>query len=88
MFVKHVNFLVKWRYGQKRDKRLRKIPHKSVCYSCGIHGETGISYGIDKPILILKDKNVSLGGLPSYLAKSKPTIQLEFDPNDLHDCQP
>jgi hypothetical protein len=59
-----------------------------VCYSCGIHGETGISYGIDKPILILKDKNVSLGGLPSYLAKSKPTIQLEFDPNDLHDCQP
>ena len=35
----------------------------------------------------MKDKNVSLGGLPSYLAKSKPTIQLEFDPNDLHDLK-
>jgi hypothetical protein len=52
-----------------------------------IHGETGISYGLDKPILILKDRNVSLGGLPSYLAKSNPTIQLEFDPNDLHDLK-
>jgi hypothetical protein len=81
---------------RKGIKGLERYPTKvcailagfMVCYSCGIHGETGISYGIDKPILILKDKNVSLGGLPSYLAKSKPTIQLEFDPNDLHDCQP
>jgi hypothetical protein len=31
-----------------------------------IHAESGISYGLDKPILILKDKNVSLGGLPYY----------------------
>jgi hypothetical protein len=37
-----------------------------------IHGETGISYGLDKLILILKDKNVSLEGLPSYLAKGNP----------------
>jgi hypothetical protein len=34
--------------------------------------------------LILKDKNVSLGGLPSYL---DPRTQLEFDSLDLDDLK-
>jgi len=32
-----------------------------------LHGEVGMAFGIDKPLLILKDKRVSLGGLPGYL---------------------
>jgi len=35
------------------------------------HGEVGIAFGIDKPLLILKDKRTSLGGLPSYLTSLK-----------------
>jgi hypothetical protein len=37
--------------------------------------------------LILKDKNVSLGGLPYYLVKSNPQIQLELDPDNLYDLK-
>jgi len=42
------------------------------------HGEVGMAFGVDKPLLILKDKRVSLGGLPSYL--SPPYPFQEFDP--------
>lgn len=44
------------------------------------HDEVGIAFGIDKPLLILKDRRVSLGGLPSYLSESKQTPTVEFDP--------
>jgi len=47
------------------------------------HDEVGIAFGIDKPLLILKDRRVSLGGLPSYLEKSEQVPTLEFDPNNL-----
>jgi hypothetical protein len=35
-----------------------------------IHAETGIAYGFNKPLHILKDNCVSIGGLPSYLTIS------------------
>jgi hypothetical protein len=45
-----------------------------------LHGEVGIAFGVDKPLLILKDRKVSMGGLPSYLAELKRTLIIEFDP--------
>ena len=44
-----------------------------------IHGESGIAYGIDKPMLILRDRSVSLGGVPSYLVSLGQSVELEFD---------
>jgi hypothetical protein len=52
------------------------------------HGECGIAFGIDKPLLILKDKRVVLGGLPSYLADTKPIPLLEFDTYNLPELTP
>lgn len=52
-----------------------------------LHGEVGIAFGIDKPILILKDRRVSLGGLPSYLANLKQTPIAEFDPYNLDELR-
>lgn len=49
-----------------------------------LHGESAIAYVKRKPILILKDKSVLLGGLPSYL---NPQRQLEFDSLDLNDLK-
>jgi len=47
-----------------------------------LHSEVGIAFGVDKPLLLLKDRRVSLGGLPSYLrGVSYPII--EFDPSAL-----
>ena len=51
------------------------------------HNEVGIAFGIDKPLLILKDKGVSLGGLPSYLAELKQTPLIEFDPYNLDELR-
>ena len=50
-----------------------------------VHDEVGISFGIDddKPLLILKDKEVSIGGLPSYLAEIEQIPLIEFDPYNL-----
>lgn len=45
-----------------------------------LHNEVGIAFGIDKPLLILKDKRVSLRGLPSYLLNLKQEPVVEFDP--------
>ena len=50
-----------------------------------LHGEVGIAYGKDKPLLILKDKRVSLGGLPSYLAELDRLPLIEFDPYNLNE---
>jgi hypothetical protein len=49
-----------------------------------LHGETGMAFARQKPILILKDRDVNLGGLPSYLP---PNTQLEFDPYNLNDLK-
>ena len=43
-----------------------------------------MAFARQKPILILKDRNVNLGGLPSYLP---PNTQLEFDPYNLNDLK-
>lgn len=40
-----------------------------------LHGEVGIAFGVDKPILILRDYEVQLGGLPSSI----PSWQIPFD---------
>ena len=52
------------------------------------HDEFGIAFGIHKPLLILKDKGVSLGGLPSYLAEQKYPPVIEFDPYNLDELRP
>ncbi len=49
-----------------------------------LHNETGIAFGLNKPLLILKERNISLGGLPSYL-KTIPII--EFDPYNLNELK-
>jgi len=51
------------------------------------HGEVGIAFGIDKPLLILKDKRTSLGGLPSYLTNLKQAPIIEFDPYNLDELR-
>ena len=48
-----------------------------------IHAETGIAYGFNKPLLILKDNRVNIGGLPSYLTISNPKLELPFDASNL-----
>lgn len=52
-----------------------------------IHNEVGIAFGIDKPLLILKDKGVSLGGLPSYLDEIEQAPLIEFDPYNLDELK-
>jgi hypothetical protein len=51
------------------------------------HGEVGLAFGVDKPLLILKDRRVTLGGLPSYLNASGQAPVLEFDPYNLEDLR-
>ena len=48
-----------------------------------LYSETGIAYGLNKPMLILKDNRVSLGALPSYLVKLKHVPVIEFDPYNI-----
>ena len=52
-----------------------------------LYSETGIAYGLNKPMLILKDRRVSLGGLPSYLATYRHAPLLEFDPYNLEELR-
>ncbi|MCL0091801.1 hypothetical protein M1N59_00860 [Dehalococcoidales bacterium] len=51
------------------------------------HDEVGIAFGLDKPLLILRDKRVSLGGLPSYLALAQLAPLVEFDPYNLDELK-
>jgi len=51
------------------------------------HNETGIAFGIDKPLLILKDRRVALGGLPAYLATYNQALSIEFDPYNPEDVR-
>src|SRR6266566_4921806 len=49
-----------------------------------LQSEAALAYSKRKPILILKDRTVKLGGLPSYL---HPGTQLEFDPMNMGDLK-
>lgn len=49
-----------------------------------LHSETGLAYAQHKPIMILKDRSVNLGGLASYL---DPNTQLEFNPTNLEELK-
>jgi len=51
------------------------------------HGEVGIAFGVDKPLLILQDRRVTLGGLPSYLSASGQVPVLEFDPFNIEELK-
>jgi len=51
------------------------------------HGEVGIAYGVDKPLLILCDRRVTLSGLPSYLDSSGQAPVLEFDPYNVEELR-
>lgn len=44
-----------------------------------LHGETGIAWGLDKPMLIMKEKGLLIEGLPSYLIEEEQTLAIEFD---------
>lgn len=52
-----------------------------------LHNEIGIAFGMDKPLLILKDRRVSLGGLPLYLNKIRQLPIIEFDPNNINELK-
>lgn len=52
-----------------------------------LYSETGIAFGLNKPMLILKDKRVALGGLPSYLVELKYAPIIEFDPYKLDELR-
>jgi len=52
-----------------------------------LHSEVGIAFGINKPLLILKDKSISLGGLSSYLASMKQVPIIEFNPYNLDELR-
>jgi hypothetical protein len=47
------------------------------------HNEIGIAFGVDKPLLILKEKGIEVGGLPSFLANYGGALFLEYDPYNL-----
>lgn len=49
-----------------------------------LQSEAALAYSKRKPILILKDRTVTLGGLPSHL---HPGTQLEFDPMNMGDLK-
>lgn len=51
------------------------------------HDEIGIAFGVDKPLLIIKDRNVTLGGLPSYLSTNNKAPSIEFDQYNLNDLK-
>lgn len=52
-----------------------------------LYSETGIAYGLNKPMLIIKDERVSLGGLPSYLTRYGNAPMIEFNPYKLNELQ-
>lgn len=52
-----------------------------------LHDEVGIVFGLDKPLLILKDRRVALSGLLSYLTKLGQIPVMEFDPHNLDELR-
>jgi len=56
-----------------------------------LQGEVGVAYGLNRPILVVKDKNVRLGGLAGEFKKysiSFDSINLESFKNDLGKIMP
>jgi hypothetical protein len=51
-----------------------------------LYSETGIRYGFNKPLLILKQGGVNLKGLPCYLNPEKYPI-IEFDPLNIDELK-
>lgn len=43
-----------------------------------LHDEAGIGFGINKPLMIIKDATVDLGGLPKYLTKFNDYPLIEY----------
>lgn len=48
-----------------------------------LHGETGIAFGMNKPLLILQHSNVQLTGLPGYLSQYGNIPSVLFDNNNI-----
>ena len=48
-----------------------------------LHGEVGISYGIDRPLLIIKQSSVKLEGLPRYLTEYGKVPIIPFTGNEI-----
>lgn len=48
-----------------------------------LHAEVGIGFGLDKPLLILKDNSVNLSGLPSYLVDFNAASVIEYEPSNV-----
>ena len=48
-----------------------------------LHGETGIAYGLNKPLLIIAEDDIRLGGLPGYLVDKEKCPILHFNQFDL-----
>jgi len=44
-----------------------------------LHGETGIAFGLDKPLLFWKSDDVAVEGLPGYLADTEKSPILSFN---------
>jgi len=54
-----------------------------------LHDEAGIAFGINKPLMIIKEASVTLGGLPRYLTEFNNCPLIEYQPaqpGDLIDC--
>jgi hypothetical protein len=49
-----------------------------------LHGETGIAYGLDKPLLVLVEGGVLVQGLPGYLAEKNKSPVLGFESLNLY----
>ena len=43
-----------------------------------VQSETGIAYGLNKPLLLLREDDVSVGGLPGYLSSFNQVGVMEF----------
>jgi hypothetical protein len=48
-----------------------------------LHGETGIAYGVNRPLLIMREGNVQLGALPQYLISFDNRPIIHFTSNNL-----
>lgn len=51
-----------------------------------LHGETGVAFGANKAMLILRDSRTQLTALPGYLAQHGDVPMVEFDPYNMDDA--
>jgi hypothetical protein len=49
-----------------------------------LYSETGIAYGIDKPLLVLRESSVQLNALPQYLNSFENIPNFDFSRNNLN----